>query len=143
MDLTLSRGGSNHLFTNDQFRINDGVKLKLKSGTLGDGDFTETPNGLIGGIDDTNGRLYAKWGNTWHFFAEGSGFQIRVEDAWDHLKSPEAKFQKGDLVLGIVVDFKTDGAPHCEYVTLQSALKKLAIDFIAGLVPRAPAEVEP
>jgi len=72
------------------------------------------------------GRKICKESSIIHFLSgHYRRAEINVKDAYDHLEGPEARFKKGDIVLGIVTGFKSDGAPHCEYVSLGKALERL------------------
>lgn len=104
----------------------DGLVTKVKAGTIDDGDFTVDTNGLLA-IDSTNGRIYFRYLGGWHYAAQDAGFQIRSEDAYDHLVGPEARFRAGDLVLGIVTGGMQDGAIHAEYCTLAEALRIMGV----------------
>ena len=104
-----------------------------KAGAIVDGDFTEVFNGMLCGTDSSNGRLYFRHGGAMHYVTQTAGFQINAEDAFCHLcgenpnGTPKRPFEAGDLVLGVVNGFGTDGAPHCEYVALDEALRQLGV----------------
>jgi hypothetical protein len=126
LDEYFYRIGAGRLGTTHKLQGTDGLITKVVAGAVSDGVFSSSGqvDGLFA-IDSTDGRVYFRYGGAWHYVSKTAGFEINAEDAFDHLVGPKAKFKKGDIVLGIVTGFKSDGAPHCEYVTLKKALEQL------------------
>ena len=141
VDATLSRSAANTLYTADQFQAADGLVTLIKAGAVGDGDFTVDSNGLIA-IDSAtgSGRLYFRHGGGWHYCSSDAGFQINAKDAFDYLKNPTAKFKPGDIICGLVTNILSDGAPHCEYVKLSTALKLMG--FEPNITPEAKDKIQ-
>ena len=125
-DVELWRKVAGQLGTNDQIDAQDGLVTKTNAGALDDGDFNVDSNGLLA-IDSTNGRIYFRYLGAWHYVDQTAGFQINADNAYDALIGPEAKFEKGDIVIGVIDGFMEDGAPHAEYTTLKTALERLGI----------------
>jgi hypothetical protein len=120
------RQDSKHLFVTsaEKNSVRDGVQTKVFAGTVSDSDFDFVEDGKIA-IDKSNGRIYFRYDDNWHYVAQTAGFQINADDAFDQVS--KKRFEVGDIVIGTVIGFMSDGAPHCEYITLESALKKLGV----------------
>lgn len=91
----------------------DGLVTKVVAGACSDANFTTDTNGLIC-IDSTNGRIYFRYSNAWHYAAQTAGFQIPNYEA--------EGLEVGDYVVGHINQRLSDGALHGVYVGLDDII---------------------
>lgn len=93
---------------------------------------SDTNGSLV--VDDAGGRLYFRYGNSWHYIAQTGGFQIPNFETVDPISGEP--INQGDFVVGVINESLEDGALHGVWVkwdTLkQQLLQELSID--GGLV---------
>ena len=96
----------------------DGLVTEVVAGACSDSSFTTDTNGLIC-IDSTNGRIYYRYGDAWHYSAQTAGFQIPnlVTDGRNETEG----LQVGDYVIGKLNQRLNDGALHGLYVKFDLA----------------------
>jgi len=88
----------------------NGIATYSKAGTLSDSDFGGgVDNGMMA-IDSTNGRIYFRYGGSWHYASQTAGFQIPKEEV--------EGLSKGDYLAPYVDTFMSDGAVHGLYKKL-------------------------
>jgi len=75
-------------------------------------------------IDSADGgRLYFRYGNTWHYIAQTAGFQIPDFETVDPISGDQIK--EGDIVLGMINQTFDDGALHGIWVKWDSVKAQL------------------
>ncbi len=106
-DANLYRASANVLKTDDQLQASDGIVNKVVEGTVSDAYFTVNTDGLIG-IDSLNGRLYFRYGGSWHYCSQDGGFSFPERTCFKCGRP----FKKGDRIVMEIDHFHSDGAPH-------------------------------
>jgi len=100
---------------------------------------SDTNGSLV--VDDTGGRLYFRYGNSWHYIAQTGGFQIPNFETVDPISGEP--INEGDFVVGVINKSLDDGALHGVWVrwdTLkQQLLEELALN--GGLVTTSTSTV--
>jgi len=86
-----------------------GLVTKVVSGACSDSSFTTDTNGTIC-VDSSNGRLYFRYGDAWHYTAQTAGFQIPnlVRNGVNETDG----LNVGDAVIGRIDERMEDGALH-------------------------------
>jgi hypothetical protein len=75
-------------------------------------------------IDSADGgRLYFRYGNTWHYIAQTAGFQIPDFETVDPISGDQ--IEEGDIVLGMINQTFDDGALHGIWVKWDSVKAQL------------------
>lgn len=108
----------------------DGIATKVKAGAVGDGDFSMNQNGKIA-VDSTNGRIYFRYLDGWHYVNQTAGFEIPANEVNCPLCGKPIEI--GQEVKQVMDSRLSDGALHGHYehqVCLSQEKKKGLLDRI-------------
>ncbi len=74
-------------------------------------------------LDSSDGRIYFRYGNAWHYAAQNAGFQIPDFETTDPVSGETIK--EGDIVLGMINQTMSDSALHGVWVKWDSIRERL------------------
>ncbi len=102
-----------------QINGTDGLVTKVNTGTCDDSVFTLDTDGNLC-VDSTNGRLYYRYGGSWHYSAQTAGFQIPNYEVYaydfaDRAFDTARPLAENDFLIPFVENFMEDGAAHGLY----------------------------
>ncbi len=83
---------------------------------------SDTNGSLV--VDNAGGRLYFRYGNSWHYIAQTGGFQIPNFETVDPISGEPIK--EGDFVVGVIDKSLEDNALHGVWVRWDTLKKQLA-----------------
>lgn len=99
---------------------------RVKNGAPSEGD----DNGSLV-VDSANGRLYFRYGSSWHYIAQTAGFQIPNYETKDPISGEQIK--EGDLVIGKIDQKVKDGALHGVWTKASNIITSLGITAKDGV----------
>lgn len=102
------------------------IMTRIKNGAPTEND----ANGAMV-IDATNGRLYIRYNDSWHYIAQTAGFQIPNYETRDPISGNQMK--EGDLVIGKIDSKTSDGGLHGVWTQASHLFSQIGIAFKNGI----------
>ncbi|MGD9128890.1 MAG: right-handed parallel beta-helix repeat-containing protein [Candidatus Woesebacteria bacterium] len=123
----------------------DGMVTKVVAGACSDAQFTADTNGLLC-IDSTNGRIYFRYGDAWHYTDETAGFQIPDHETYSYdfenkRFDESSPMVEGDFLLPFVERYMEDGAVHALH-TKFSDVKEIILSDLYEQVAGHEIEIQ-
>jgi hypothetical protein len=78
-------------------------------------------------VDSTNGRIYFRYNDAWHYVAQTGGFEIPANEIYDPITGQ--LISEGDFVLGLIDSTKPDSARHGLWVRFDTLKDKIFNEF--------------